>query len=271
MIFRRGRQPESGDSGTNKISDLPTFEEAINQLPKIQPRPGLKHQMFADIMKEVQREEVVPKKPTFRFPTFGFTVSLAGVAFAALFTFTMLPSMLGTDAPPALRSGAGTTELSQEEQQKLEEAERERALLRQVIPHTNGQYIGEGVEITIQDKQARLIRKGTISEDVETSVDLYRLVQEIYGNGGQLITINGIMVEPYTEIVSHGNLLEISERRVQAPFTMKVIGDSKLLYDTLKDNQSVLSKLGTEEDMEIDLRQSRLITIAMEEADGEQK
>jgi hypothetical protein len=239
MIFRQGRRP---DSGKEKINDLPTLEEAITNLPKIQPRPGLKHQMFADIMREVKNEEIVPAKPTFRFPTFGFTVSLAGCAFAALIIFSIMPSMLGTNQPAVLRSGSGA-----------------------VIPHDNGQYIGEGVEITIQDNQARLIKKGAIVEDVETSVDLYRLVQEIYNNGGQLISINGILVEPYTQVVSHGNLVEIRERRVQAPFTMKVIGDGKRLYNTLHNAQSSLSKLSTDEGMEVDLRQSRLVTIPMEE------
>lgn len=262
MIFP-GNKPERGKE---KINDLQAIEEAINHLPKIQPRPGLKHQMFADIMKEVQSQEVVPEKPKFRFPTFGFTVSLAGGAFAALIAFTIVPSMIGTDQPPALRTGSAPN-LTAEELAERQQAEHERALLRQVIPHNNGQYIGEGVEVTIQDTQSRLIRKGSLTGDVETRVDLYRLVQEIYDNGGQLISINGIMVEPYTEVVSHGNLIEISEHRVQAPFTMKVIGDGKRIYEALYDSNSALSKLSADEDMEVDLRQSRLVTIMMDEED----
>jgi len=264
MIFR-GNKPEPGKE---KINDLQTIEEAITNLPKIQPRPGLKHQMFADIMQEVKSQEVVPEKPKFRFPTFGFTVSLAGCAFAALIAFTMVPSMIGTDQPPTLRSGSAP-DLTPEELAARQEAERELALLRQVIPHDNGQYIGEGVEVTIQDPQSRLIRKGSLTGDVETRVDLYRLVQEIYNNGGQLISINGILVEPYTEVVSHGNLIEISERRVQAPFTMKVIGDGKRIYQALHNSNSALSKLSVDEGMEVDLRQSRLVTIMMEEENTE--
>ena len=258
MIFR-----EKGSSGN-------PLQKAVGDLPAIEPRPGLKEEMLARILAEARQEErpadVSKRRRPFP-PALRRSLSIGGVVAAACLTVALLPNL--QDAPPSPATGSDAPQASlaikeMEEEIAMKKAQREQRLLRQVIPHNNGQFIGEGVEITIHDQNSALVRKGVLANDLESNFDIYRLVQELYTNGGQLVSINGIQVGAYTKVITHGTLMEIQDRRVQAPFTIKVIGDGEQLYTALQDPQSVLMQLKVTDNLDVTISQEELVAIGEE-------
>ncbi|HEU4962652.1 MAG TPA: DUF881 domain-containing protein [Bacilli bacterium] len=263
MNFRQVRTLKQRRQELNQI------EDAIANLPKATPRPGLKHEMLHAILNDVRQEqEEAPKQRrlSWRIPPIGFSLSVAGMAVAV---FVMLQSMHLPLPTPEEASGPlhhGAVPLSQaqltkqvEQEIKARKEEREQRLQKQVIPHYNGQYVGEGIEIRVKNSASYMVRKSISPGDIEANFDIYRLVQEIYTNGGQIVSINGLLVDPYTQIVTKGTLTEVSERRVTYPLTIKVIGDSEALVDKFTGGASVLKEL--EDDQVISYEQKNLIAI----------
>ena len=253
---------------TIRKSELNTLEQAIADLPACEPRPELKAEMLAKILQEVRQEESVPAKERrrFRMPSLGFSLSVGGAVLAGVVLIGLLPHLQPQTLEPGVRSGSMPSSQSltaKEVQDEIadKKAQREQKLLKQVIPHNNGHFYGEGVEVTIFDNESRLTRKGILANDVESNFDIYRLVQELYTNGGQLVSINGIQVGAYTKIITKGTLMQIQERRVQAPFTIKVIGDSESLYTQLRNANSVLKQLQEEAGIEVSVIKKTLISI----------
>jgi hypothetical protein len=248
-------------------SELNMLEEAIADLPPYEPRPDLKAEMLAKILQEVQQDEArrEPERRRLWLPSLGFSLSVGGVAMAGVLLFGLLPHLQSqAPDPEAHHASMPAQSLTTKEVQdeiSYKKALREQKLLKQVIPHNNGHFYGEGVELTIFDNESRLARKGILASDVESSFDIYRLVQELYTNGGQLVSINGIQVGAYTKIITKGTLMQIQERRVQAPFTIKVIGDSESLYEALSDHKSVLKQLQDEKGIEVSVVKKTLISI----------
>ncbi|PWK16001.1 DUF881 domain-containing protein [Tumebacillus permanentifrigoris] len=260
MNFRHPeRQPKSR-------ADLQSLEDALANLPQKQPRAGLKQELLTRVLAEARRQEatVVRKRQLrFTFPKLRLTATLAGAALSIAFAFLLLP-----DTPQSASTSEGSISGINANQQIAQEiamkkGDNEDRLMRQTIPHTNGQFVGEGVEIVLNDKQSLLIRKGASQSEIESNYDLLRLVQEIYTSGGQVVAINGILVKPYTEIVTRGSLTEVSERRIQSPFTIKVIGDSDKLYMKLSQSSSILMSLKDEKEMDIEVQRTHLVSIAM--------
>lgn len=251
---------------------LDQIEDAVSKLPKATPRPGLKQEMLQSILAEVREQETeTPKRRTFTFriPPIGFSLSAAGFALAVFVLLQPMELHLNspeekTSAP--LRHGAAPlnqAQLTKQLEQEIEarKQERERHLQKQVIPHNNGQYIGEGVEIRVEHTGSYLLRKSIPPTDIEANFDIYRLVQEIYTNGGQIVSINGLLIDPYTQIVTKGTLTEVSERRVTYPLTIKVIGDSHLLMEKFGAGGSVLEKLQRDREQRVSLEENHLVTI----------
>lgn len=263
MNFRhRERQPKP-------TGDLQSLEDALANLPKVQPRAGLKQELLTKVLAEARRqEETVVRKRQLRIamPKLRLTLTLSATAFSILFAFYLLPDhennfKLRSDENSSITGLTASQQIEREI--SLKKGDNDDRLMRQTIPHQNGQFIGEGVEIMLNDKQSLLIRKGATQTEIESNYDLHRLVQEIYTSGGQVVEINGILVKPYTEIITRGALTEVSERRIASPFTIKVIGDSEKLYKNLNQNSSVLMSLKEEKEMEIDLQRTHLVSIAM--------
>ncbi|KEO85141.1 DUF881 domain-containing protein [Tumebacillus flagellatus] len=261
MNFRKSnQQPKSSH-------DLEFLQESIANLPKREPRPGLKQELLLRILAEARREEPVAKKRrrSFSVRSLKFAVALAGAALAVLLVWNLLPpssnDRLVAEERETLSGFNASQQLAQEI--ALKKGDSSDRLLRQTIPHQNGQFIGEGVEILVNDKQEMLIRKGASQSEIESNYDLHRLVQEIYTGGGQIVSLNGILVKPYTEIITRGALTEVSERRIQSPFNIKVIGDSEKLYKTLNQDSSVLMTFKNEKAIDVNLEKSHLVTITM--------
>lgn len=260
MNFRR---PERQLKST---SDLQSLEETLANLPRQEPRAGLKQELLTRVLAEARRqEETVVRKRQLRFaiPNLRLTATLAGAALSVAFALILLPDS-PESAPTAEQSISGISASQQIAQElAMKKGDNEDRLMRQTIPHQNGQFIGEGVEIMLNDKQSLLVRKGATQSEIESNYDLLRLVQEIYTSGGQVVAINGILVKPYTEIVTRGALTEVSERRIQSPFTIKVIGDSDKLFKKLSQNTSTLMSLKEEKEMDVDVQRTHLVSIAM--------
>ena len=266
MIFRH-----KGSSDSNGTYDLKSLQESVAKLPKPQPRPGLKQEMLANILAEVQGEAAAPARPqkrlALRLPTVRFSLSVAGGVLSVALLIVMLPDAgkLAGDNGLGDKSGFLSGADQTDGQLSMLESEREKKLLQQLMPDHDGTFVGEGVEINVDDKQSKLVHKGVLSENVDATVDLYTLVQEIYENGGNIVSINGIMVEPYTEIVTRGALTRIQDRHINTPFTIKVIGDGTTLYAQLSDPESVLNRLQEENGMEIELKLEESIRIGLPE------
>ncbi|MGB8954173.1 MAG: DUF881 domain-containing protein [Tumebacillaceae bacterium] len=269
MIFRQKGSPDSHGQ-----YDMETLKQAVAKLPKQEPRPGLKQEMLANILAEVHAEGLAPARPqnkfALRLPALRFSLSLVGGVLAVALLITMLPD--ARKIPDGMAQNHKTSRYVTGTQQtdgqlSMLESEREKKLLQQLMPHHDGTFVGEGVEINVDDKQAKLIRKGVLNDNVEANLDLYTLVQEIYENGGSIVSINGIMVEPYTEIVTRGALTRIQDRRINTPFTIKVIGDGTALYAKLSDPQSVLNRLKEDKGMDVVLQREDNIQIGLPDAE----
>ncbi|MGZ4123508.1 MAG: DUF881 domain-containing protein [Tumebacillaceae bacterium] len=246
------------------------LEGAIQNLPALTPRPELKQEMLSRILAEVQREPLAAEKRRWTFslkrPAVGFSLSLAGLAFSVLlliYLVPMHPTEPDIDATGVHQGAAAGTDLNAVVDQQVAslKAEREKELMQQVVPHVNGQYIGEGVTVWMSQKDPTMNRKDYLVSDVESDFDLLRLVQEIYDNGGQVVSINGILVKPYTQIVSHGGLTEVSDRRIQAPFRIKVIGDREALSKQLNAQDSALMQIKRKKDLNVSIESTRVLAI----------
>ena len=237
------------------IDDLHSLEEAIATLPKREPRAGLKQEMLASIMQEVRQTTPDPQKNRFRLPSLGFSVAGAGVAMSCLLVIYLMVGVLPVGERNSYRTGASdgnTDEQVAKEQQAYIKEQRQERLLHQLIPTRDGRVVGEGVEITLTDRNSDQVRKGMLlGNDVESSYDVYHLIQDLYENGGQLVEINGVLVKPFTTVVTRGALTEIRERRVESPYTIKVIGDSEELNTALHNPNSVLKQMQASKEMDV--------------------
>jgi hypothetical protein len=242
-----------------KSDERKKLEGAIQNLPALTPRPELKQEMLSRILAEVQREPLIEPKRRWTFqlkrPAIGFSLSLVGLAFSVLLLIYLVPMInpkQGT-ATDALHSGAAESDPNRvvDQQVAMLKAQREKELMQQVVPHVNGQYIGEGVVVWMGQIDSTISRKQYLTGDVESDFDLLRLVQEIYDSGGQLVTINGILVRPYTQIISHGGLTEVRDRRIQSPFEIKVIGDREALSKSLNAKDSALMQIKKKKNLKV--------------------
>jgi len=246
--------------------DRQSLEEAIGALPQRRPRPGLKQEMLANILAEATAAErkARQRKRFLTLPALGVTLSTVGSLASLAFLIYLMPDAAKEPDAGRYVSGGSVSigELRKEEVQ-LRKAERENQILKQLTPDKNGIVVGEGVEISLHDPHAAIIRRGMLTDNVPADFDLYRLVQELYEHGGVLVSINGIMVEPYTKIITRGALTEINNRRINSPFMIKVIGDSDQLYGQLHADDSVLHQIRNNQALDFEVAQSDELSIAL--------
>jgi uncharacterized protein YlxW (UPF0749 family) len=253
-----------------KRSPRHPLHEALGDLPVIEPRPGLKEEMLRRILSEVRQKEEEVRKPKrfFGMQALRHAISFGSVAVVTVLAVALFPGLkqnfIDVDSSSSSVSQSPRTIQDAEDEIAYKKAHRQHKLFRQVIPQNNGQFIGEGVEITIHDENSALIRKEVLANDLESNVDIYRLVQELYAHGGQLVAINGIQVGAYTKVVLRGTLMEIQNRRVLAPFTIKVIGDGEKLFHKLQDPNSALMQLKQADNLHVTLEKRQLVAIAEE-------
>lgn len=94
---------------------------------------------------------------------------------------------------------------------------------------------GEGVEITLKDNQNVTSETATndMSYYVVHDIDILSVVNELKNAGAEAISINGERLINTTSITCAGNVAQINGEKVGAPFIIKAIGNSEILYEAL--------------------------------------
>lgn len=116
-------------------------------------------------------------------------------------------------------------------QQKQEELK----LARNYIGLT--EVTGKGIVITLKENQSvtsdSIGATDSISEYVIHDLDILSIINELKNTGAEAISINDQRVIPTSSIICTGNVLQINEEKVGAPFVIKAIGIQDSLYDNM--------------------------------------
>ncbi|WP_400163202.1 DUF881 domain-containing protein [Brevibacillus sp. TJ4] len=99
---------------------------------------------------------------------------------------------------------------------------------------------GKGIELTIVD--APMLDENSHEEHMYASFtggyiddeDLRWLVNILFANGGQAVSINGHRLIATTAIRNVGDVIQIDTRTIQPPYELKVLGEPDVLLSALK-------------------------------------
>lgn len=89
---------------------------------------------------------------------------------------------------------------------------------------------GPGIVITMYDNPEERIVGFDINDDVIHDIDILNVLNDLRIAGAEAISINGERVLSTSEIKCGGPIIRINGRSSGTPFTIKAIGDPKLLY-----------------------------------------
>lgn len=113
---------------------------------------------------------------------------------------------------------------------------------------------GEGVVIRLSDVDV------DISKDYNNFIvhdkDIIKILNELKIAGAQAISVNGERILSTSEIICTGPTVQINRNRYPAPFKIKAIGESEIIYDKIIDSNIIkeLLMLGFELDISIEER-----------------
>lgn len=118
---------------------------------------------------------------------------------------------------------------------------------------------GPGVTITLNDSQ-NLSNVLNISDALVHDVDVLAVINELKNAGAEAISINDQRLVPTTGITCGGNIIDINDEKVGAPFTIKAIGLPEQLaalerpggyLNLLKEKYSIVAELKREKSITI--------------------
>lgn len=118
---------------------------------------------------------------------------------------------------------------------------------------------GPGVTITLNDSQ-NLNNVLNISDALVHDVDVLAVINELKNAGAEAISINDQRLVPTTGITCGGNIIDINDEKVGAPFTIKAIGLPEQLaalerpggyLNLLKEKYSIVAELKREKSITI--------------------
>lgn len=115
---------------------------------------------------------------------------------------------------------------------------------------------GEGIVIKLE-----AIEGQNIAYDLESYRILLKIVNNLKSNGGEVISINGQILTPRSEIVLAGNHINVNNVPISQPYEIKVIGNQKKLYEFFQDNRYLNLVLEKTYKIKIDISKERKITI----------
>lgn len=115
---------------------------------------------------------------------------------------------------------------------------------------------GEGIIIKLE-----AIEGQNIAYDLESYRILLKIVNNLKSNGGEMLSINGQMLTPRSEIVLAGNHINVNNVPISQPYEIKVIGNQKKLYEFFQDNRYLNLVLEKTYKIKIDINKERKITI----------
>lgn len=115
---------------------------------------------------------------------------------------------------------------------------------------------GSGLSIKIDTKRDENL--GLIMEEKKWFL---LLINDIRYYGGEVISINGQRISPYTEIVLAGNHININSVPIVQPYDIRVIGDIERLNKYINDDNILIESMRKAYDMDITIKKSGKITI----------
>lgn len=90
------------------------------------------------------------------------------------------------------------------------------------------EVIGNGIEISIDDGNPT---SGTVSNFLLVhDSTLLNIINALRDAGAQAISVNGERIVSDTEILCMGTGIKVNDRKIFAPFSIKAIGNSEILY-----------------------------------------
>jgi len=128
---------------------------------------------------------------------------------------------------------------------------------------------GEGVIITLKDGDSSVLKNsGLITTDfIVHDGDLQQVVNALKNAGAEAISINDERIVNKTSIICSGNVVTINDKKVGAPFVIKAIGPSGLLYYSLKMPGGYLENLESY-GVSVDVKQVEKETIVIPKYEG---
>ena len=96
----------------------------------------------------------------------------------------------------------------------------------------NTELIGRGIEITLKDGDASVLR-GFESNYIVHDGDLYEIVNALKNAGADAISINNQRIVSNTSINCVGNTIMINDEKIGPPYVIRAIGSPAGLYGSL--------------------------------------
>ena len=113
-----------------------------------------------------------------------------------------------------------TSASNSEEAKNLEE---ELSEYNRLLGYTD--VTGKGIVITLQDSDS--------TGDLIHYIDLVEVVNELFNQGADAVSINNQRIISTTAISCNGNVVKINNEKVSVPFVIKAIGSPTELYSTM--------------------------------------
>ena len=104
--------------------------------------------------------------------------------------------------------------------------------------------IGEGVVITLNDADSSLFNN-TFEDQFKLvhNTDIIQVLNDLKNGGAEAISINDLRIVGSSEVYCSGPFLQVNDVKIAAPFTIKAIGNSQVLYDFMMSDENYLKSL----------------------------
>lgn len=107
---------------------------------------------------------------------------------------------------------------------------------------------GEGVSVTLKDRESNEINNNNIIHDI----DLIEVVNLLNSAGAEVISINDERLLLTSKIEANKMTIKINDTEYTSPFNIKAIGDSEILSNALTNETSYLNLLKEHVEIEIE-------------------
>ena len=128
---------------------------------------------------------------------------------------------------------------------------------------------GEGVIVTLKDGDSSVLKNAGLflNDLIVHDGDLQQVVNALKNAGAEAISINDERIVNKTSIICAGNVVTINDKKVGAPFVIKAIGPSGLLYYSLKMPGGYIERLEAD-GINVDVKQVEKETIVIPKYEG---
>ena len=93
--------------------------------------------------------------------------------------------------------------------------------------------IGQGIIITLDDGDAAGLKGLGASSYIVHDGDIREIINELKNAGAEAISVNGQRITARTAVSCIGNVVKINDQKVGAPFVIKAIGPTTMLYGAM--------------------------------------